>query len=62
MKNIHIQEFKEKHTQAEIAAIMGVTQGAVSQALSAGRDIYFTLEPGGKFSYFEVKWPRSKAP
>ena len=60
MADIPLKEFLVDHSQGEAAAIMGVSQGAVSQAHIAEREIYFRpLEDGG-FTYYEIKRPRQK--
>ena len=60
MTDIPIKEFLAKHTQIEAAEIMGVTQGAVSQAHLSGREIYFRPADKGGFTYYEIKKPRQK--
>lgn len=60
MTDIHIKDFLAKHTQLEAAAIMGVTQGAVSQAHLSGREIYFRPAINGGFTCYEIKKPRQK--
>lgn len=46
--------------QKEVGEILGVTQGAVSQALTADRDIYFHEVAPGVFDFYEIKKPRKK--
>lgn len=60
MSDIHIKELLKTKTQKQVAEIMGVTQGAVHQAVAAGRDIYFREVDGGSFEYFEIKKPKAK--
>lgn len=60
MTDIHIKDFLAKHTQGEAAAIMGVTQGAVSQAHLSEREIYFKPLESGGFTYYEIRKPRQK--
>lgn len=60
MADIHIKDFLSTHSQAETAAIMGLTQGAVSQAHLSGREIYFKPLDDGGFTYYEIKKPRQK--
>lgn len=60
MTDIHINEFLMGRTQAEVAEIMGVTQGSVSQMIKAERDIYFREGESGKFSFYEIKRTRRK--
>jgi len=60
MTDIHINDFLKKHSQSVAAEIMGVTQGAVSQAFISKRDIYFKPNGSGGFTYYEIKKPRQK--
>lgn len=60
MADIHISEFSQGRTQAEIALILGVTQGAVHQMIKSGRDIYFRPIDSGGFEFYEIKKPRGK--
>lgn len=60
MADIHIEDFMKGRTQQQVAEILGVTQGAVFQALAAKRNIFFReLEDGG-FETYEIKRPRKK--
>lgn len=58
MTGTHIRDFVKNRTQAEVAAILGVTQGAVHQMLRDKRDIYFTPKDTGGFDFYEIKRPR----
>ena len=60
MTDIHISEFLKTRTQKEVAQIMGVTQGAVHQAVAADRNIYFVEKAPGVFEHYEIKKPRAK--
>ncbi len=60
MADIHIAELVKTKTQREIAEIMGVTQGAVFQALAAKRKIYFRECPNGHYEFYEIKLPRKR--
>lgn len=60
MSGIHIADFLKAHSQKEVAQIMGVTPGAVSQAFISGRNIYFQPADAGGFTYYEIKKPRQK--
>jgi len=44
MNEITLKQFLTDHTQSQAAAILGMTQSAVSQALAAGRDIRILLD------------------
>lgn len=58
MAAVHISEFCKNRTQTEVAAILGVTQGAVHQMLRDKRDIYFTPKECGGFDFYEIKRPK----
>lgn len=59
MKTYHIKELPPGITQTMIARAMGITQGAVSQALKNGRDIYFEIDEDLNISeYYEVIRPK----
>lgn len=60
MADIHLIDILETLSQKEVAVIMGVTQGAVSQAYLAGRDIYFRPDGNGSYTHYEIKKPRQK--
>lgn len=60
MADIHIEDFIKGRTQQQVAEILGVTQGAVFQALAAKRNIYFRELEGGLFEIYEIKRPRKK--
>lgn len=60
MSDIHLKDFLLQRSQKDVAQIMGVTQGAVSQAYLAGRDIYFRQDGNGGFAYYEIRKPRPK--
>jgi hypothetical protein len=60
MSDIHIKDFSKTKTQQQIADILGVTQGAVNQAIAASRDIYFKEIEPGVFDCYEIKKPRRK--
>ena len=49
-----IKEFCQKFSQTEAAKVLGVTQGAVSQAISANRKIFIEIE-GDSCSWYEIK-------
>ncbi len=60
MADIHIEDFVKSRTQGQIAEILGVTQGAVCQAIAAKRDIFFRELDGGGFEWYEIKRPKKK--
>lgn len=55
MKEIPLTKFLEEHTQSEAAGIMGRSQGAVSQMVQAGRQVFITLDEQGVYGWFEIK-------
>lgn len=55
-----LKDFLEGRSQPEAAMLLGVTQSAVSQMLSSGRDIRVEESPEGGFRAFEIK-PIGKA-
>lgn len=56
-EDMTLREFVEKHSQERVAAMMGVTQGAVSQMLKSGRVIRVTEDEAATsgFRFFEIK-------
>ncbi|OEC43145.1 hypothetical protein A7D27_10015 [Pseudomonas sp. 1D4] len=55
MKRISIQEFVAEKGQTESAALIGVTQGAISKALRKRRDIYVICLDDGTYAAEEVR-------
>lgn len=54
MKIFSLSEYVRENGQAKAAAILGMTQGAVSQAVAKNRDIYIE-EKDGATSAYEIK-------
>lgn len=54
MKIFSLSEYVRENGQAKAAAILGITQGAVSQAVAKNRDIYIE-EKDGSTSAYEIK-------
>lgn len=54
MKIFSLSEYVRENGQAKAAEILGVTQGAVSQAVAKNRDIYIE-EKDGTTSAYEIK-------
>mgnify|MGYP001018231151 CR=1 FL=1 len=54
MKIFSLSEYVRENGQAKAAAILGMTQGAVSQAVAKNRDIYIE-EKDGITSAYEIK-------
>lgn len=52
---IPLREFAKDRSQTEVAELLGVTQGAVSQMMLSDRDIRVIREPGGKHSGIEIR-------
>lgn len=61
MKTLHLTEYLKSNSQSAAAASMGVTQGAVSQMVANGRNIFFEVSDNGEIvDFWERKKPRSK--
>lgn len=54
MKIFSLSEYVRENGQVKAAAILGMTQGAVSQAVAKNRDIYIE-EKDGTASAYEIK-------
>lgn len=54
MKIFSLSEYVRENGQVKAAAILGMTQGAVSQAVAKNRDIYIE-EKDGIASAYEIK-------
>jgi len=54
MKIFSLSEYVRENGQARAAVILGITQGAVSQAVAKNRDIYIE-EKDGTTSAYEIK-------
>lgn len=52
---VPLSEFIKGKSQAEVAEIIGVTQGAVSQMLRSKRDIRVRRDARGSFEAVEIK-------
>lgn len=56
MIELSLKEFLAQGTQKEVAEQLGVTQGAISQMLAAGRDVRIRVDAKGRIvSAHEVK-------
>lgn len=52
---VPLREFAKGKTQPQVAALIGVSQGSVSQMLASSRDIRVRTLDGGKFQAVEIK-------
>ncbi|EMJ5494600.1 TPA: hypothetical protein SL599_000079 [Pseudomonas aeruginosa] len=52
---VPFRTFAEGRGQSEIAALIGVTQGSVSQMLSSDRAIWVRQLPDGSFRAYELR-------
>lgn len=52
---IPLKRFCETHTQAQAAQILGRTQGAVSQMIRAGREVFIVDHGDGRFTSYEKR-------
>ncbi|SDH49065.1 hypothetical protein [Pseudomonas panipatensis] len=52
---VPFRAFAEGKGQSEIAALIGVTQGSVSQMLNSDRSIWVRQMPDGSFKAYELR-------
>jgi predicted transcriptional regulator len=52
---ISLRDFVKGRTQPELGLMLGVSQSAVSQMLSSGRDIRIQVDEQGRYSAFEIR-------
>lgn len=52
-----LKEFVKQHSQFTVAAMMGITQGAVSQMIRSERDIRVTpdTESANGYKFYEIR-------
>lgn len=55
MRTTLLFDYCQTHTQTSAARLLGWTQGAVWQALAAGREIYLVEHADGSTSAYEVR-------
>ncbi len=55
MRRIPLNEFATEKGQVQAAAMLGMSQGALSKALRVGRSVYVTEHEDGTFSAEEVR-------
>ncbi|HHT04597.1 MAG TPA: hypothetical protein GX005_09810 [Bacteroidales bacterium] len=55
MNRIRLSDYVKEHGQAKTAEALDLTQGALSKALRAGRDIYIVTCSDGSVAAEEVK-------
>lgn len=55
MSRVHITQFASERGQAEAAALLGMTQGALSKAIRVGRVVYVTENSDGTVTAEEVR-------
>lgn len=55
MREVPLIEFAREHGHTKAAALLGVTQGAISKALRNGRDVVVTCHANGKYTARETK-------
>lgn len=61
MDQIPLHKFCEDNTQTVAAQILGCSQGAVSQMLKAGREIFIVPRESGGFDWYELRRNRRVA-
>lgn len=52
---VPFQTFAEGRGQSEVAALIGVTQGSVSQMLNSDRSIWVRKMPDGTYKAYELR-------
>lgn len=52
---ISLKDFAHGRTQPELGKLLGVSQSAVSQMLSSGRDIRIQIDEQGRYSAIEIR-------
>lgn len=62
MRQIPLTEFAEKHGHTKAAKLLDMTQGGLSKAIRAGRDVTVTCHDDGSFSAREQRpFPSQKS-
>lgn len=65
METFHIKDRPRQITQKKIAEFIGITQGAVSQMQSSGRECYLTVDENFAITEFaetnRVSSPKSRS-
>lgn len=54
-ESIPLRVFAATRPQRDVAVLIGVTQGSVSQMLNSERDIWVRPLPGGRYEAFEIR-------
>ncbi|WP_418889546.1 Cro/CI family transcriptional regulator [Pseudomonas lundensis] len=62
VKRTHITHFAQELGQCEAAALLKMTQGALSKAIRRGRDVYVTKHADGSYTAEEVRSFPSQSP
>ncbi|MEQ4198773.1 Cro/CI family transcriptional regulator [Pseudomonas syringae] len=55
MNRIPLTEFVESHGQDKAAQYLGLSQGGISKALRADRQVFVLVEPNGAYRAEEIK-------
>lgn len=62
MRHLTLIEFAEIHGHTKAAELLGLTQGGLSKAIRAGRDVTVTCHDDGTFSASEQRpFPSQKS-
>lgn len=54
-RDIPLKDFCEAHTQAVAGKVLGCSQGAISQMLKAGRQIFISVDGAGNHDWYEIR-------
>ena len=54
-RDIPLKEFCKQHTQAVAGEIIGCSQGAISQMLKDGRQVFISIDSSGNHDWYEIR-------
>lgn len=52
---VPLKVFAQGRSQGEVATLIGVTQGSVSQMINSDRDLWVRALPDGSFMAYEIR-------
>jgi len=54
-QDIPLSAFAASRAQRDVAALIGVTQGSVSQMINSDREIWVRCLPDGRYEAYEIR-------